>query len=429
MTWRISRSHVIALLVPAALALLAYLPSLSLPFISDDYIQISLARHYGPVSGWKELASDALYRCRATSLILTWWTERLFGLHPLPYTISSLVLHIFNTWLVLALGAWNRIGWRVSFLAAAFFAVYEGHQEAVIWYAAIPELLVFFFSLAALLWWIGWLDSGGKRPRYYAAALACFVLALFSKESAVAVVGLMLLPVALQPGNRPRRLLQIVPFALLSLVYVFLIFFTAPSDYLHLHDGTFSLKAPFWRTLVFSSGRLLWFWGFLSLAALAVLWKKVDRSLLAVALAWIVITFLPYCFLTYMSRVPSRHTYFASAGLALIVGYAFWILRERLGATRGWITVALAALIVAHNCGYLWLRKRAQYVERAAPTEQLINFARQTDGPVYLHCFPYSRYVAEAAVELATGKPPAMVRFLPPGTPPTPGALCFGHTK
>jgi len=38
------------------------------------------------------------------------------------------------TWLLYALGEWKGIGYSASFLwAAAFFAVYEGHQEALMW--------------------------------------------------------------------------------------------------------------------------------------------------------------------------------------------------------------------------------------------------------------------------------------------------------
>ena len=62
------------LLILAALGLLAYLPALALPLLSDDYTQIWLGRRYGPVSGWRDLALDALYRCRATSILLTHWT-------------------------------------------------------------------------------------------------------------------------------------------------------------------------------------------------------------------------------------------------------------------------------------------------------------------------------------------------------------------
>lgn len=279
------RASLRVFIVLAALAALAYVPALTLPFISDDYIQISLARDYGPVSGWQALASDALYRCRATSLVMTYWTERLFGLRPLAFNWSSLLLHIFNVWLVFALGAWRRIGWRISAVAAGFFAIYEGHQEAVIWYAALPELLVFFFSLAALVCWILWLESGERRRWYYAASLVLFLLALASKESAVAVVGLLLLSVFIERERWRQRLLQIVPFAVAGLVYAWLIY-AAPPSYLHLHDGTFSIRAPFWITLIKSTGRLFWFWGLLGVLALAVLRKGERRDLLAVALGW-----------------------------------------------------------------------------------------------------------------------------------------------
>jgi hypothetical protein len=395
------------LAVLAALAVLAYLPALRLPFIADDYIQIALARLYGPSSGWRALAADALYRCRATSLVMTYWTERFFALNPLAYNWSSLILHILNTWLVFALGAWRRIGWRISAVAAAFFAVYEGHQEAVVWYSALPELLVFFFSLAALLLWILHLERKGLP--YHVASLACFMLALGSKESAVVVVGLLLLTVLVERDDWRRRLLEIAPYAALSLVYAYLIF-TAPPDYLHLNDGTFSPRAHFWITLFNSTGRLFWIWGFLGLAAVTI-WKKDQRRVfLLIAMGWILITFLPYSFLTYMPRVPSRHTYFASAGLALIVAAGFLAVRDRF--RQPWVPIALAAVIVLHNCGYLWIRKQAQYLERAAPTEQLIKFARQTNGPVYVHCFPYSRWIAEAAVEVGAGKPHGTVRFV-----------------
>ncbi len=148
----------------SALAILPYLRALQLPFISDDYIQLALGKRYGSFRGWAELALDPLYRCRATSLVMTYWTWRIFDLNPLAYNWSSILIHVLNTWLVFGLGAWRFVGWRVAFVAAAFFAVAEGHQEAVIWYAALPELLVFFFSLISFLAWIAWLQSDGIGP-------------------------------------------------------------------------------------------------------------------------------------------------------------------------------------------------------------------------------------------------------------------------
>ncbi|MBI3679135.1 MAG: hypothetical protein HY235_01820 [Acidobacteria bacterium] len=387
----------------AILATLPYIPALSLPLISDDYLVIALSRHYGPMDGWPDLLRDPLYRNRATSLVLTYWVYLLFGLKPLVYGAVSVLFHIFNTWLVFAFGACKVIGWRMAAVAAAFFAVYEGHQEAVIWFSALPELLVFFFGLCALLAWLRWVCEGSRL--WFAAALTGYALALFSKESAVALVPLLLCAYLTPQANRRRVLLGLLPFFLLTGIYAGLVF-SGQSGNHHFRDGTFHWNAPFWITLGNSVGRLLWFWGLLSMAAL-VLWRPSHWKLwAAVAFGWMVITLTPYSFLTYMTRVPSRHTYMASAGLALLVAVAI-LHFER----RRWIGAAIGALLVAHNCGYVWIYKQRQYVARAAPTEALIRVVSQADGPVFVESFPYSRSIAEYTVELMTGKPRTVLLF------------------
>src|SRR5262245_10751009 len=137
----VRQRYIVAMAGLAALSLLAYFPALSLPRISDTYLQIQLGRQWGPIDAWGELFRDPLYRCRATSIVLTWWLERLFGMSQALLNWSQLILHVLGVWLVHAFGAIRGIGWKLSFAAAAFFAVYEGHQEAVIWFAAIPENL------------------------------------------------------------------------------------------------------------------------------------------------------------------------------------------------------------------------------------------------------------------------------------------------
>src|SRR5262245_46156304 len=226
------------LLALALLGLMAYWRSLFLPLIADDYLQIRLGRDYGPVSGWAGLAADPLYRSRSTSILLTYWTERLFGFSPLAFAISSLGLHILNTWLIFAAGGWRRIGWRAAFLAAAFFAVYEGHQEAVIWYAALPELLVFFFSISCAILWVSWLRPQAGLIRYV-GGLTCFVLALLSKESAVALLPLLALAVRLETGGW-KRVATLVPFAVLAGLNAVGIFLGHARNQ-HFQDGTFSL--------------------------------------------------------------------------------------------------------------------------------------------------------------------------------------------
>ena len=55
---RFRKEIVSPLLVLAVLAIIAYLPALAQPFISDDYPSIRLALEYGPISGWKAMAND-----------------------------------------------------------------------------------------------------------------------------------------------------------------------------------------------------------------------------------------------------------------------------------------------------------------------------------------------------------------------------------
>jgi hypothetical protein len=383
--------------------LFAYFPALSLPLIADDYLQIELGRKWGPIEAWPDLAKDALYRCRATSIVLTWWLDQTVGTSPVVLNVINLLLHILATWLVFAFGAYRRIGWALAGIAAAFFAVYEGHQEAVVWFAAIPELLVFLFTAASVLCWLLWLQSDARRHVWLVFSLTSYLLSLLSKESGAVVPGLLAATVFLYPHLWRRIGIVAVPCGLITLGYGALIF-AAKSDHLHLNDGTFSLQAPVLLTLTNSIGRLFWFWGLASLVALIALRRRDLYRLVTSSAVWIVITFLPYVFIAYMPRVPSRHTYLASAGLAIIVGAAFLSVRERLAPVRSWAPVALAALIVLHNCGYLWIWKQHQYELRAAPTERLVELGRSTRGPIFVKCFPYGAELAVLALQQETGR-------------------------
>ena len=136
--------------------------------------------------------------------------------------------------------------------------------------------------------------------------------------------------------------------------------------------AVFRLGAPFWITSARSFARLLWIWGWPAVLVLFLSGDRRFRRGALAALAWIGIALVPYSFLTYSTQIPSRQVYLASAGLALLVGLALAKYEGRR------IAAALFALMLLHNTVYLWTKKRAQFVERAAPTDQLIALAERT---------------------------------------------------
>jgi hypothetical protein len=103
---------------------------------------------------------------------------------------------------------------------------------------------------------------------------------------------------------------------------------------------------------------------------------------------------IPYSFLTYMNRVPSRHTYLPSVGLAWLVAAALVCVWDRLG---GKLVLAIGAIILMVNVTILWKKKAEQYRTRALPTDMLINAVRHSGGPIHIRCYPYIPLVAESA--------------------------------
>lgn len=395
------RAHLLILLALAGLAILSYLPLLNQPLLEDDYAYIDMARSYGPGQAF----ALPVFRPRFTFWALTYLLDRRFGPSPLPFYLSTILLHILCTWLVYALGAWRIVGWRVAAVAAAFFAVQEGHQEAVMWYSATPQTFQFLFGVAALVCWVRFVENRGGRL-LYAAALGAFLLTFVSMETAPIVAVLLLLPLwSLDHKRRAALMWAWLPFAALAAVDAWWIVSTSSSRG---PDSRFSFLGPVWVALPFSYARMLWIWGLLSLITVGLLKPKESRPLILAAVVWIPIALLPYSFLTYMRFVPSRHTYLASLGLSWLVGAAFWALYARLHRQRRPIAAAVLAAVLAVNIGYLWTKKRRQYLERAAPTEALVALVRRTSGPIYMRCngSPVEQAIFEAAVRVRTGKMP-----------------------
>jgi protein O-mannosyl-transferase len=182
-----------ALLVLFAVA--AYWPVLSCGFVwdDDDYVEhnVPLESLGGLVRIWVEPTATPQYY---PLVFTTFWIERrLYALDPAGYHAVNVLLHAANgllLWRIL-----RRLAIPAAWFAAALFVLHPVEVESVAWITERKNVLSGFFYLASALAYLRFrpLDRETTNWRWYAAALACFVLALLSKTVTCSLPAALLL--------------------------------------------------------------------------------------------------------------------------------------------------------------------------------------------------------------------------------------------
>lgn len=115
---------------------------------------------------------------------------KLFGLHPTPYHLVSLILHLVNCILLFTL-ARHVLGTPFAAVSAVLFAVYPKATEAVHWISSVNTLMAAFFMLVTVLLFLTYLKK--KNVGYLIFSYITFALALLSKETAVTLPAMLVL--------------------------------------------------------------------------------------------------------------------------------------------------------------------------------------------------------------------------------------------
>jgi tetratricopeptide (TPR) repeat protein len=143
----------------------------------------------------------------------------LWGLRAGGYLFTNLLLHLLNGLLLYRLMLGLHADRLAAAVAAALFLLHPVQVETVAWASQRKTLLAMLFFLAAWLCYNRFREAvpGAKSRLYYLAALASFVLALLSKSVAVIFpLVLILFDVCFPRGGQRFRLLDKLPFVLLS---------------------------------------------------------------------------------------------------------------------------------------------------------------------------------------------------------------------
>jgi tetratricopeptide (TPR) repeat protein len=139
-----------------------------------------------------------------------WIEHRLWGDATLWYHLINILEHV-GVALMLAL-ILRRLAIPGAYLAAAIFALHPVHVESVAWISEQKNTLSALFYLAGAMLYLRFDES--RKTRWYAAAVAAFVLALLSKTVTATLPGALLVIFWWRRGRLSwkRDALPLVPF-------------------------------------------------------------------------------------------------------------------------------------------------------------------------------------------------------------------------
>ncbi len=219
---------------------IVFFNSLNGEFLYDDWFQIE---RNSTLQSWANLlkmftesvwqfmdsgnsqAVGPYYRPIFNSLLL--FNYQIFGLNVVGWHLVSALLHIGTTLLVYVLAKKWGVCQTVSAAAALLFAVHPVHSEAVAWASSTPDILLAFFTLAALICY----EYARKAEKidllWMTASLICAILAMGSKETGVLIPAFIVFREVLEiwfdreKGFSIKKVVVFsVPFFLCSIAYL-----------------------------------------------------------------------------------------------------------------------------------------------------------------------------------------------------------------
>ncbi|HCP91665.1 MAG TPA: hypothetical protein DIT76_06440 [Spartobacteria bacterium] len=375
------------------------LPSWNLGFVSDDYGHLVEAAKFSPIS-----STDGLHRpLRNIAFKIAHAT---FGLNPAPYHLVLISLHLVLVGLlyrfVLLLGG----GRYAAFIAAAIFGFFPRNHQSLFWVAAGQDTVVAICSLVACSAFL--LHKGTGRSVSYFIALASFSIALGFKETATAILPLLLLVdlshrIKNSNASPKHRWRAYVPFVIIAGAYLVWVF----GERLF---GPAEITQSFYR------------------------FQNASQSV-KLAAKFILNMLLPLSSPVEVKEVVSGVLPFmtVSLGVLTIAIASFWLVRmDKLALTTGWILISMAptAVFGFYTDRYLLMPFLGMAMLLGFIAEAIVGRARTNKLPIgliitaalFLYVFAsiarlshYRRSWREAAVEIQTTM--SETRRLYPGVP------------
>ncbi len=177
------------------LTALVYAGTLTFGFVYDDQPQIVTNTTF---SSWKLIPS--LFFGHSWKFLLPDWTgnyyrpifmtwllanRMIFGLHPMPWHATTVLLHLLATALTFVVARQIlRDGTQAAFVAL-LFGLHPIHIESVAWVSGVTDPLMAVFTLGAFAAWVKGQYEPERRLFWHLLAVVLYAAGCLSKETAL----------------------------------------------------------------------------------------------------------------------------------------------------------------------------------------------------------------------------------------------------
>lgn len=197
-----------------------YYPAMYGGFIWDDNKYVSENPLLMTPDGLKRIwfSTDVPSQYFPLTYTTFWLESKLWGLNPTGYHIVNITLHSVNAllvWLLL-----SRLSVPGAWLASAIFALHPVHVESVAWITERKNVLSCLFYLLSITAWLKFIDKSASGSwKYYILAILLYLLALFSKTTAVTLPATLLVIYWFKERRLGwKAVLNVMPFMVLGLI-------------------------------------------------------------------------------------------------------------------------------------------------------------------------------------------------------------------
>ncbi len=156
---------VVALTALAVAVVVCFLPLMGYFFSQDDFILMHRASHE---SGEMIKTTFGPYPHHFRPLTKIFYFAsmyRIFGLHPLPYHLMSLLMHLVNVFLVFLLLRKLRLSVPAAYVASGLFALNVAFFHVIGWISCVQQLAATLFMLLSIWFAIVALEDGRMKSR------------------------------------------------------------------------------------------------------------------------------------------------------------------------------------------------------------------------------------------------------------------------